>query len=176
MIVLDTCAIIWDALETSELSPLATKAIKDAKNELIICDISFWEISMLIKRKRLEVEDTASSFIKILLQSRSFHIQEITPEIAELSVNLESEINNDPADRLIAATSIGPQVESIPAPRIARQYTRLPTGHQVNPPGAQQGLGLQGIRHVLALVVNQSRRPLQPIDPLYAREGMTLPK
>ena len=127
MIVLDTCAIIWDALETSKLSPLATKAIKDAKNELIICDISFWEISMLIKRKRLEVENTASSFIKILLQSRSFHIQEITPEIAELSVNLEAEINNDPADRLIAATSILRNAPVVTADQNLRDATLLET-------------------------------------------------
>ena len=127
MIVLDTCAIIWDALGTSKLSPLATKAIKDAKNELIICDISFWEISMLIKRKRLEVENTASSFIKILLQSRSFHIQEITPEIAELSVNLEAEINNDPADRLIAATSILRNAPVVTADQNLRDATLLET-------------------------------------------------
>lgn len=30
----------------------------------------------------------------------------ITPEIADLSVNLPEEINQDPADRLISATSI----------------------------------------------------------------------
>ena len=106
MIVFDTCTIIWDALEASKLSTLATKAIKNSKNELIICDISFWEISMLIKQKRLEVGDTASGFINLLLQSRNFYIQEITPEIAELSVNLGQEISRDPADRLIAATSI----------------------------------------------------------------------
>ena len=106
MMVLDTCAVIWDALDTSKLSPQATKAIRGSSGELIICDISFWEISMLIKRKRIEIDDTASGFITLLLQSRNYHIQEITPEIAELSVNLGPEINNDPADRLIAATSI----------------------------------------------------------------------
>ena len=127
MIVLDTCAIIWDALQTSALSPLATSTIKDARNELIICDISFWEISMLIKRKRLEVSDTASNFINILLQSRSFHIQEITPEIADLSVNLGAEINNDPADRLIAATSILRNAPVITADKNLREATLLET-------------------------------------------------
>ena len=127
MIVLDTCTIIWDALETSKLSPLATKAIKHASNELIICDISFWEISMLIKRKRLEVDETASGFISLLLQSRNFHIQEITPEIAELSVNLGPEINNDPADRLIAATSILMNAPVITADQNLREATLLET-------------------------------------------------
>jgi len=127
VIVLDTCAIIWDALQTSALSPLAARTIKDTRNELIICDISFWEISMLIKRKRLEINDTASNFINILLQSRSFHIQEITPEIAELSVSLGAEINNDPADRLIAATSILGNAPVITADKNLREASLLKT-------------------------------------------------
>jgi PIN domain nuclease of toxin-antitoxin system len=127
MIVLDTCTIIWDALETIKITPLATKTIKHARNELIICDISFWEISMLIKRKRLEVDDTASGFINLLLQSRNFHIQEITPEIAELSVNLGPEINNDPADRLIAATSILRNAPIITADQNFIEATRVET-------------------------------------------------
>jgi len=106
VILLDTCAIIWDALDTSALSNDARKVIQRNEGQLIMCDISIWEISMLIKKKRLVVDCTASEFIHLLLRSRNYLVQEITPEIAELSVNFGSEINNDPADRLIAATSI----------------------------------------------------------------------
>jgi len=106
MILLDTCTLIWDAIEPGKLTPTAKKALKHSKNELMICDISIWEISMLIKKKRLIIEGSASEFINLILQSRNFHIQPITPEIAELSVNFGIEINNDPADRLIAASSI----------------------------------------------------------------------
>jgi PIN domain nuclease of toxin-antitoxin system len=106
MILLDTCAIIWDALDPSKLSSDAAKAINDADNDLIICDISIWEISMLIKRNRLSVDGTASEFVELALQARNFRIQEITPPIAELSVNFGQEINSGPADRLISATSI----------------------------------------------------------------------
>lgn len=127
MILLDTCAIVWDALETSKLSPKAKKAIKQSENELIICDISIWEISMLIKRRRLVVDDTTSGFINLLLQSRNFHIQGITPEIAELSVNFGSEINHDPADRLIAATSIIRNAPIITADHNIRDATIVET-------------------------------------------------
>lgn len=61
---------------------------------------------MLIKKGRIEVSTTASNFINLFLQSRSVIVKSISPEIAELSVNLNNEINNDPADRIIAATSI----------------------------------------------------------------------
>ena len=108
MILMDTCAIIWDALEPSKLSDNAISAIEkaDKHNALIISDISIWEISMLIKKKRLEIDSTAANFLNLFLQSRNISVQSISPEIAELSVNFGSEINNDPADRIIAATSI----------------------------------------------------------------------
>jgi len=108
MILMDTCAIIWDALEPDKLSKNALNAINkaDESNALIISDISIWEISMLIKKKRIEVDATAANFINLFLQSRSISVQSISPEIAELSVNFGSDINNDPADRIIAATSI----------------------------------------------------------------------
>ena len=82
---------------------------------------------MLIKRKRIEVDDTASGFITLLLQSRNYHIQEITPEIAGLSVNLGAEINNDPADRLIAATSILTNAPIITADKNLIESTLLET-------------------------------------------------
>jgi len=127
MILLDTCAIIWNALEPSKLTPKAKKAIKHAEGELIICDISIWEISMLIKRKRLIVDDTASGFINLIIQSQNYQVQQITPEIAELSVNFGAEINNDPADRLIAATSILNNTPIITADQNLRDATILET-------------------------------------------------
>ena len=108
MILMDTCAIVWDALEPEKLTQKAITAINNAdkQNALIISDISIWEISMLIKKHRIEVETTPAKFINLFLQSRNISVQSISPEIAELSVNFSSVINNDPADRIIAATSI----------------------------------------------------------------------
>ena len=108
MILMDTCTIIWDALEAQKLSDKAISAIEkaDEHNALIISDISIWEISMLINKKRLEIDSTATIFLNLFLQSRNISVQSISPEIAELSVNFDSFINNDPADRIIAATSI----------------------------------------------------------------------
>lgn len=108
MILMDTCAIIWDALEPTKLTSKSISSINkaDEHNALIISDISIWEISMLIKKGRIEVEATATTFINLFLQSRNVSVQSISPEIAELSVNFGDEINKDPADRIIAATSI----------------------------------------------------------------------
>ena len=127
MIVLDTCAIVWDALDATKLTPKARKAIDRHESELLICDISIWEIAILISRKRLEVDFAASGFISLLLQSRNFHIQEITPEIAEMSVNFGSQISNDPADRLIAATSVLRNAPVVTADRNLRDAPMVET-------------------------------------------------
>ncbi|HHJ38098.1 MAG: hypothetical protein AXA67_02525 [Methylothermaceae bacteria B42] len=71
-----------------------------------MCDISLWEIAMLVKRKRIEIEETPANLIRLILSARNYTLVHITPEITELSVNLDSAINSDPADRIIAATSI----------------------------------------------------------------------
>ena len=127
MIVLDTCAVIWDALDADQLTTKAKNAIERHENELIVCDISIWEIAMLIRKERLVVDGTASGFIKLLLEARNFQVQEITAEIAELSVNFGAEISNDPADRLIAATSILRNAPIISADRNLRASTLLET-------------------------------------------------
>ncbi len=117
MITMDTCAIVWDALEPGKLSAKAKKAIKkaDDNNELLMCDISIWEISMLVKRKRIVVDETSANLVKLILSSRNYTVVNISPEIAELSVNLGDDINGDPADRLISATSILKQAPVVTA-------------------------------------------------------------
>ncbi|MFC3852248.1 type II toxin-antitoxin system VapC family toxin [Salinispirillum marinum] len=129
VILLDTCAIIWDALDQEKLTENAKNAIAkaDEHNALIISDISIWEISMLIKRSRIEVSTTPANFINLFLESRSVSVISISPEIAELSTNFGSEINNDPADRVIAATSIIHNARLVTADTNLRQATLIDT-------------------------------------------------
>lgn len=108
MILLDTCAIIWDAIDPGKLSSRAIKAINRAEQQdaLIISDISIWEIAMLVKKGRIEIDTNAANFINLFLQSRHISVVQISPEIAELSTNFGANVSSDPADRLIAATSV----------------------------------------------------------------------
>ena len=129
MILMDTCAIIWDALNPSELSKNALASINEAdeRNALIIADISIWEIAMLIKKQRLEIDTSAADFINLFLQSRNVSVKPISAEIADLSVNFDGEINNDPADRLIAATSIIHNAQLVTADKNLRGASILST-------------------------------------------------
>lgn len=108
MILLDTCAVIWDALDRQQLTGKALSAINKADefNALIISDITIWEIAMLVHKERIKIGTTASNFVNLYLQTRNISVIQISPEIAELSVNFGPEINKDPADRIISATAI----------------------------------------------------------------------
>jgi len=108
MITLDTHVIIWDALQPDKITSKARKMIDQANElgEIFIADISLWEIAMLMHKKRLVVETSYAEFISLIRTANHYVFESITPEIADLSVSLTSEINLDPADRLICATSI----------------------------------------------------------------------
>jgi PIN domain nuclease of toxin-antitoxin system len=108
VIVVDTHVIIWDALKPEMLSKKAKKNIEQANEEegILFCEISLWEIAMLIKKERISIDTSFQNFIKLAFSSNKYQFQGITPEIAELSTQLPEEVNKDPADRIIAATSL----------------------------------------------------------------------
>ena len=108
VIVVDTHVIIWDALRPELLSVNAQKALSQANENdgILLCEISLWEIAMLVKKGRLSLGASYQEFIRLVLLSKNYQLQGITPEIAELSTQLSEDINNDPADRIIAATSL----------------------------------------------------------------------
>jgi PIN domain nuclease of toxin-antitoxin system len=108
MITVDTHIIIWDALKPKALSNKAKKAIDDAnqRDGIIISGISLWEIAMLMEKKRIKIEIPYLEFIDLVMGSNNYILKGITPEIADMSVNLPNDINQDPADRIICATSI----------------------------------------------------------------------
>ena len=108
MIILDTCILIFDALAPEKLSEKAVKAIKkaEADKNLFCAGISLWEIGMLISKKRLNVDIEIKEFLELIVQSRNIEVLNITPEIAEISTTHPELKHGDPADRIIAATTI----------------------------------------------------------------------
>ena len=108
MILLDTCALVFDALAPERLSAEALRAIEEGENNasLACCDISLWEIAMLVAKGRLDPGTDALSFLKLVLAARVIRPLPITPEIAGISANDALFAHHDPADRIIAATAL----------------------------------------------------------------------
>lgn len=129
MVTVDTHIIIWDALKPDLLSEKAKLELEKANQTdgIIFCDISLWEIAMLMNKKRLEIDIPYLEFMDLIKASNNYIFQPITPEIAELSTKLTSNINSDPADRLIAATSKISNAPLITADRNLRKSETLNT-------------------------------------------------
>ena len=108
MLVLDTCALIFDALAPSKLGKGAVEAITRgaAVGELAISDISLWEVAMLVARGRLQLGVPTPDFLRNALIRRSIRSEPISPEIAYISVSHAGFSRFDPADRLIGATAL----------------------------------------------------------------------
>ena len=106
MIVLDTHALIYDALTPARLSARARKAIALAftERDIACSDISLWEIAMLIAHRRLDPVMDARQFLHDVIAARHVRVLPITAEIAVLSQS-DMFSHGDPADRLIAATA-----------------------------------------------------------------------
>lgn len=129
MIVVDTHIVIWDALKPELLSDKAKESLIQAdENEgILLCEISLWETAMLVKKGRISLDTSYQEFIRLVLLSKNYQLQGITPEIAELSTQLSETINNDPADRIIAATSLVMGIPLITADRNLNQADSLTT-------------------------------------------------
>ncbi len=117
MIILDTHIIIWNSIKPDALSVKAKNAIERANegNGILISEISLWEIAMLMKKRRLEIGVPYLEFIELVLKSNRYILKGITPVIADLSVNLPEDINQDPADRILCATSLAYRLPLITA-------------------------------------------------------------
>ena len=129
MIVVDTHIIICDALVPQKLSKKAKNAISQANNDdgIIFCDISLWEIAMLINRGRIRIEMSYKDFIQLVLRSNHYFLQGITPDIAELSTQLFKNKVKNPADKLIAATAIVKKADLVTADKTMRNSKEINT-------------------------------------------------
>jgi len=107
MILLDTCALIYDALAPARLGRRAARLIEEgaAAGELACSDISLWETAMLAAKGRLALPTTSARFLALALEARGIRVAPITPEIAQAACG-ERFSHADPADRIIAATAL----------------------------------------------------------------------
>ena len=129
MIVVDTHVIVWNALRPEKISKKAKQAIAlhNERGGLVFCEISLWEIALLMKKQRIVVAAGYREFIQLIMAAHNYKLYGITPEIAEMATTLPWDINNDPADRIIAATAVVHQLELVTADHNLRASQHLQT-------------------------------------------------
>ena len=105
--LLDTHAWIWWIDQDPRLGA-STIAVLDAlprDQRPFLCDISLWEVAMLVERGRIELDLPLAEWLDAAAHPRSVQVVGITPQIATAVASLPDSFHRDPADRLIVATS-----------------------------------------------------------------------
>ena len=129
MIVLDTHAWVWWVANPEQLSPSARQRIDSeaAKGPVLVSSISAWEVALLVRKGRLELTMDVEDWIA---KSESLPILNFIPvdnRIAVLSNHLPGELHDDPADRIITATTLTLDATLITRDQKLQDYPHLET-------------------------------------------------
>ena len=109
MLILDTHALVWWVDGSDRLSTTAAQTIKpymSQPNSLLVSSISIWEITLLHRKGRLQLNRPIHQWIELVEQLPLIRCVPVNNLIARLSVELPGEFHPDPADRMIVATAI----------------------------------------------------------------------
>lgn len=105
-IIVDTHYLIWDLQGHPNFNAKIESLFADPQNDFYICTISYWEIAMLIGKNRISINQSVGTFCADIQAFRNYKTIDISPKIANMVANYSHLINGDPADRVIAASSI----------------------------------------------------------------------
>jgi PIN domain nuclease of toxin-antitoxin system/antitoxin (DNA-binding transcriptional repressor) of toxin-antitoxin stability system len=116
-LLLDTTALLWLGEESERLGGMARAAIAEAAREgaLLVSAISFWELALLVTRKRVALPDDAGAWRADSIASGIIEIP-VTGAIGINGVALQG-LHQDAADRIIVATALAEQATLVTADR-----------------------------------------------------------
>jgi len=115
VLLLDTHILVWLDQGSDLLGRRARRAIEEAylADEVGVSTVSFWEIGMLIENNRLEFDGELPEWRVTLLNSGFLEIPADGP-IALTAAGFRN-FPGDPADRLIAATTLAEEARLVTA-------------------------------------------------------------
>ena len=104
--LLDTCAILFIAEHTTDLSPATLKLIDAAPaGDVFVSAISVAELACLQERGRIALKQHWRAWWNTLLKRTAWTCLPITAEIMAEAFSLPPPIHRDPADRMLIATA-----------------------------------------------------------------------
>lgn len=106
MIVLDTHALLWWALDPDRLSPAARDVLARMERDGgYASSISIWELGAKVQRGKLELGLPIEELVRRIERSAAVELVPVTTELWLRSLALAWD-HRDPADRVIVATAL----------------------------------------------------------------------
>ncbi len=106
MILLDTHALLWWALDPGQLSEAATKALRTMEQQGgYASSISLWELGIKVQRGQLELPISVDELAKRVEHGGVVELVAVDTNTWLRTVRLDW-AHRDPADRVIVATAL----------------------------------------------------------------------
>jgi len=105
--LLDTHVWVWWMLGDARLPAREREALDDMPggSRPRLCDISLWEVALLVHLGRLRLDDALEEWLRIAASPATVELLPITPAVVTAMNRLPATFHQDPADRLIVATA-----------------------------------------------------------------------
>jgi len=104
--LLDTCTALW--VVADEIPRIAGQALSKARSAglpVYVSPITAWEIGVSAKKGRFKSPYSPQRWFEILMSAPDTVLAELTADVLLESSFLPGFLNDDPADRIIAATA-----------------------------------------------------------------------
>lgn len=123
MIVLDTHALLWWAMDPDRLSRAASTSVRDMERHGGFASaISIWELGVKVQRGKLDLGISVEEFSRRIDQSTVVQLLAVDAATWQQSLALPWD-HRDPADRVIVATAILQGVPLITADDEIRRFS-----------------------------------------------------
>ena len=103
-LLLDTHIWLWIVLDPTRLSKSIARTIENTENQLWLSPISVWELLMLTRKGRVQLDGDAVPWAQRSIQQLQLHEAPLTFEVALETATLNL-AHSDPSDRLIVASA-----------------------------------------------------------------------
>jgi PIN domain nuclease of toxin-antitoxin system len=126
MILLDTHAWVWWISKPSELSRAARHKI-GTETRIGVSAISCLEVATAVAKGRISLDRDPLLWLEQALALPKMELLPLTPAVAVKATQLGNDFPGDPADRIIAATSILESAALITKDSRIREYAAVNT-------------------------------------------------
>ncbi|MSP59276.1 MAG: PIN domain-containing protein [Myxococcales bacterium] len=124
LVVLDTHVALWWSADPKRLSARAAAAIA-AADRLGVPTIVFWEVSLLLRKRKLALALPVAEWAEKLCRIPRVEPLPLTVELAILADSLP--MHPDPADRFIVASAVIQKAQLITKDRLIRKLKLVRT-------------------------------------------------
>jgi PIN domain nuclease of toxin-antitoxin system len=122
MILLDTHALLWWALDPAQLSPRAVEVLDDVERRGgFASSISIWELGVKAQRGKLELGTSIEKLTHRIERHSAVELLPVDTATWLASLALEWD-HRDPADRVIVATAVMHGLSILTKDDVIRRY------------------------------------------------------